>query len=234
MGIKFSQLPIATEVASNDYVAMLDTSEEELKRIAINHASTTDAFGLGTATAYGHNKIIDDLSKTSFTNGEALSAHQGNILANDLGYVESNSTAVHAHAVGEYFIFQGQFVKCTAAISISDTIALGTNVAATDVGSVLSTLDSSVSSATADISSLQSSVAKCECVVFSRTGITGLPVSYMDSRFDTDMVCIHAVLSNPSAQLDDWTVNTDTAGRCVISGSISGSTDITLYLMKSR
>lgn len=82
MGIKFSQLPIATEVASNDYVAMLDTSEEELKRIAINHASSGTAFGLGTADEYGHTKIVDDLTKSTFADGEALSAHQGNVLAN--------------------------------------------------------------------------------------------------------------------------------------------------------
>lgn len=146
MGVKFSQLPIASSVASDDYLAVLDTSERALKRTTINHASTTDAFGLGTDTTYGHNKIIDDLSKSTFADGEALSAHQGNVLANDLGYAEFNDTASRYHAIDEYFMFKGQFVKCTpSSILPGSTITVGTNVVATDVGSVLSQLNTNFS-----------------------------------------------------------------------------------------
>lgn len=44
-----------------------------------------------------------------------------------------------------------------------------------------------------------------------------------------DMVVANAVIGTPSAQTGDWTVTT-AAGSVTISGSISGSTTITLYL----
>jgi hypothetical protein len=77
-------------------------------------------------------------------------------------------------------------------------------------------------------------IAKCETLVLSASSVSALPYTFTNSAIETDMVCINSVLSNPSAQLSDWTVNTDTAGSCVVSGTISGTTDIKLYLMKSR
>lgn len=44
-----------------------------------------------------------------------------------------------------------------------------------------------------------------------------------------DMVVANAVIGTPSAQTGDWTVTT-AAGSVTISGPISGSTTITLYL----
>lgn len=69
-------------------------------------------------------------------------------------------------------------------------------------------------------------------VTFS--AFSSLPQNVTDSKITTNMVCVKAVLSNPSAQLDEWTVNTNTAGKVVVSGSISGSTTLTLYLARSK
>lgn len=66
------------------------------------------------------------------------------------------------------------------------------------------------------------------------SAISSLPYTFTNENITTDMVCIKAELGTPSAQTSDWTVNTDTAGQAVISGSISGSTTLTLYLAKSR
>lgn len=82
--------------------------------------------------------------------GMALSAKQGNVLANDMGTFEPTSTAAYAHAVGECFMWVGQFVKVTSAIAVGDTIATGTNVATTNVATVLSELNSKISSTTVD------------------------------------------------------------------------------------
>lgn len=60
----------------------------------------------------------------------------------NLGTVELTTTATAAHAVGTYFILGGQFVKTTVAIGVGDTITVGTNVEATNVGSVLTELNS--------------------------------------------------------------------------------------------
>lgn len=61
------------------------------------------------------------------------------------------------------------------------------------------------------------------------TSVSALPVTITDSNITAKHVCTKAVLSNPGAQVADWTVTTS-AGSATISGSISGSTDITLYL----
>lgn len=84
------------------------------------------------------------------------------------------------------------------------------------------------------LDSRDTAIAKCECLVLSASGVSALPYDFSNANIETDMVCINSVLSNPSAQLSDWEVDTDTAGRARITGAISGTTDIKLYLMKSR
>ena len=46
----------------------------------IYHASSQDIYGKGTATNYGHNKLVNNLTSASYTDGEALSAYQGAVL----------------------------------------------------------------------------------------------------------------------------------------------------------
>lgn len=86
----------------------------------------------------------------------------------------------------------------------------------------------------AAINEIKAQADKCECLVLTQASISALPVTISNAAIDTDMVVINAVLSNPAAQTADWTVNTDTAGQATISGTISGTTNLTLYLMKSR
>ena len=45
-----------------------------------NHASSATTYGLGSSANYGHVKVINNLTTSSSTNGEALSAYQGYIL----------------------------------------------------------------------------------------------------------------------------------------------------------
>lgn len=68
--------------------------------------------------------------------------------------VELTNTATSAHAVGEYFILGGQFVKCTTAIAVGDTITIGTNVEATNVASILSELNGNLINYTPTFSNL--------------------------------------------------------------------------------
>lgn len=44
------------------------------------HASSSNTYGLGTTSAYGHVKTINGLTQSSHQDGTALSAYQGNIL----------------------------------------------------------------------------------------------------------------------------------------------------------
>ena len=140
MGIQFSQLPIATSIAANDQLAVLDVSENILKRMNVTHASDGNAYGLSTASLYGHTKIQDNLNATAFADGVALAAHQGNVIAKDFGPLETGASATAAHAKGDYFVWKGQLVKATAAIS-AGTVLTTSNTSAVSVSSVFKQFD---------------------------------------------------------------------------------------------
>lgn len=67
----------------------------------------------------------------------------------------------------------------------------------------------------------------------SVSSVSSLPQTITNANITADMEVLNSVLSTPSAQTGDWTVTTS-AGSATISGSISGSTNITLYLAKVR
>lgn len=58
---------------------------------------------------------------------------------------------------------------------------------------------------------------------------SSLPQTITNAKITSKHVVVNSVLSNPSAQISDWTVNTAN-GSLTILGSISGATTITLYL----
>lgn len=62
--------------------------------------------------------------------------------------------------------------------------------------------------------------------------VSSLPVTVTDDRITADHICKPAdcLLSNPSAQTSDWTVTTSD-GSVTVSGSISGSTTATIWLV---
>lgn len=70
-----------------------------------------------------------------------------------------------------------------------------------------------------------------KCLVLTTSAFSSLPQTIINSSISVDHVVVNSVLSNPSAQTGDWTVTTWN-GSVTIRGSISGSTTITLYLMK--
>lgn len=71
------------------------------------------------------------------------------------------------------------------------------------------------------------------CLVLTSSSFSSLPQIITNVNITSDMVVINFVLGNPSAQTGDWTVTTS-SGSLSISGSISGSTTITLYLMRGE
>lgn len=70
-----------------------------------------------------------------------------------------------------------------------------------------------------------------KCLVLTTSAFSSLPQTISNTAITANHVVINSVLSNPSAQTGDWTVTTSN-GSLSISGSISGSTTITLYLMR--
>ena len=61
--------------------------------------------------------------------------------------------------------------------------------------------------------------------------ISSLPTTISNSGITADMVVVESVFGTPSAQTGDWTVTT-AAGSLTVAGRISGSTTLTLYLMR--
>ena len=72
-----------------------------------------------------------------------------------------------------------------------------------------------------------------EMLVGTVSTVSALPVTITNAEIRSTMYAIKAELSNPSAQTSDWTVATSD-GSAVISGTISGTTDIKLYLYHGK
>lgn len=72
-----------------------------------------------------------------------------------------------------------------------------------------------------------------EVLVVEFSSFSSLPQNKTNSNITSDMVVVNSVLGTPSAQTGDWTVTTSN-GSVRVAGNISGSTTLTLYLMKSR
>lgn len=74
-------------------------------------------------------------------------------------------------------------------------------------------------------------ISASKVIKVTASSVSSLPLTISNAAITTNMEVIHAVLSNLSAKAaDDWECDTDTAGQAVISGTINGTTDITLYL----
>lgn len=63
--------------------------------------------------------------------------------------------------------------------------------------------------------------------------VSSLPTTVSDVNVTSDMVVINSYLGTPSVMTGNWTVATSN-GSLTISGNISGSTSVKLYLTKGR
>lgn len=71
-----------------------------------------------------------------------------------------------------------------------------------------------------------------EIIVVNLGTVSSLPKTVSNAKITADHVVIQAELGTPSAQTGDWTVTTS-AGSVTLSGTISGSTTVTLVLGNS-
>lgn len=79
------------------------------------------------------------------------------------------------------------------------------------------------------------SIEEAKVLVVNTGTVSSLPTTITDSNIKSDMVVINKydAVGTPSMQGSDLTVTT-ADGSATISGTLNGSTNITLYLMKSR
>ena len=107
---------------------------------------------------------------------------------------------------------------------------------ASEVGALPDTtvIPSTTSELTNDSGFITSSaLTELKCLVLTSSSFSSLPQTITNSNITADHVVINSVLSNPSAQTGDWTITTS-AGSLSVSGSISGATTLTLYLIKQQ
>lgn len=74
---------------SGNYVTTSDSRLTDSRK-PTSHASSATTYGVGTAASYGHCKTINNVTTNSHTNGNALSAYQGYLLANRTKTLEDN------------------------------------------------------------------------------------------------------------------------------------------------
>lgn len=69
---------------------------------ATNHSSTNNTYGLGDTSKYGHNKIINNLNREIYADGEALSAKQGYDLKNLISSLRNELGTWSSQKLGNY------------------------------------------------------------------------------------------------------------------------------------
>lgn len=209
--IKISQLGAAVAVVDADVIpatangVTVKVPASVLKEYAIGG---TDISSIGDGTPTG-----------------AISALKSvKIEKTDIAPIETSVTS-KAYAVGDQLYYNGMLYSVIAAIAQGETLVVDTNIELSDkVTEQIKALNGEVGTLNQTLPTL----------VLTKSSVNSLPTSITNAAITTDMKCIKAELSNPAAQTNNWTVNTDTAGTAQISGSITGTTDITLYLMRSR
>lgn len=137
-----TQWDVTPTAASNNPVTSSGISAALSGKAPITHTSSTpDTYGAGTTSLYGHNKIVDGLTKTSVASGESLSAHMGNCIGNMIAPVQANLIAIQKYEIGEQFIYDGVLYTATALISKDGTITINGNCSkASDIVSQISNL----------------------------------------------------------------------------------------------
>lgn len=78
---------------------------------------------------------------------------------------------------------------------------------------------------------VENGIEDASCIVLKKASVSTLPITIRESRLTPNHIVKPKdyILSNPSVMSSDWEINTDTSGQATISGTISGTTDITLF-----
>lgn len=181
--------------------------------VALTNISAGDTLVLDTNYTYA-----DDVTEQIYETNVNINRNVKNLIAQ----IEYESTAGNAYDVGDQFVYGGVLCKAIATINQGDTFTLGTNYQhAYDI--------------TTQIKAIVDGSNELLPLEVSRANVSSLPTTITNAAITSDMKVKpgDAYLSNPAAQTGEWTVTTST-GTVTISGSISGITNVTLWLTKPR
>ncbi len=86
-----TRLQTVRKINSVNFDGTADVTIADSTKAPINHASTSNTYGLGTAANFGHVKTINGLTQASHIDGTALSAYQGKVLDDKINALLPNS-----------------------------------------------------------------------------------------------------------------------------------------------
>ena len=177
-----------------------------------NAVTVLSQSGGGTTVGYGDEITFNDTSHTM-------------IISSSGHTVEELQSAIAIISEGDSHIAipEGQFVY----VKLHSTLGEGLYRAKSAIGANVALTTTNLASVSGGgLNKLM--VLKVDCGT-----VSSLPATVSNSEVTSDMVVLQSTFGTPSAATSNWTVSTS-EGQLTISGSISGSTTLTLYLMKSR
>lgn len=122
---------MALYIDKNVYVGDTGYQLSRLGELApISHASSATTYGVGTASNYGHCRVINNLTTSSATNGYALQAYQGKVLNNkiaalDVNYQTDTEVATNERVDGKRVYAKRLYVVCSFGGGVTQSVAHG-------------------------------------------------------------------------------------------------------------
>lgn len=245
----FAELPLIVDSQSGDlwniedeFVTTVDFREGAGKTIAAGSnvyltvdckwdvlaGTTSDYIGATASTAAVHGLLpaaqAGDQDKVFKGDGKwhELDAVPSALIENAIAPIENSNIATNNYVRGAQFIKDNYLYVALTNISAGDTFTLGTNYQhANDI--------------TTQIKAIVDRSNELLPLEVSKANVSSLPTTITNAGITSDMKVKpgDAYLSNPVAQTSEWNVVTST-GAVTISGSISGTTNVTLWLTKPR
>ena len=94
------------------------------------------------ATGFDPDLLVQDIENESQKISSAAAVYgESQALRGDFAYIEASTTATKNYSIGELLVLDGQLYEVTQAIVTNETLAVGTNIAATSVASKLNSLN---------------------------------------------------------------------------------------------
>ena len=92
------------------FVLLSDIQDNSVSAKPKAHASTGTSYGVGTTSNYGHVKVRDNLTASSYVSGEALASHQGKVLNDRIDEVQASNVINSLRIlIGRYEDGQGEY-----------------------------------------------------------------------------------------------------------------------------
>ena len=243
---------IPTKVSDLDNDAGYTSNQGTITGITMNGVSKGTSGNVDLGTVLTEHQDITGKQDTlvSGTNIKTINGSSllgpGNIVIEGGGGGGSENIAAEystsaTYAVGDYCIYDGQLYRCTTAITTAEAWTAAHWTMAT-VGGELTDLKGDIPQNVSDLtndagyqtaSQVATAVTAAKVLQIDIASFSSLPQTVTNSAITEDMVVVNSVLGTPSSQTGDWTVTTGT-GTLTVSGSISGSTTLTLYLTEKQ